>query len=139
MSICLALITVILLPKAGDMSKLAKVVVDASYVLSFLFPDENSVEEVPGRMFAPQLLDYEIVSALRSAVLRRRISQHLALKLFEEYSTFPIIKKTINFSKVLELSGKLKISTYDASYLVLANDLEAKLLTLDKQLRKSIP
>lgn len=120
------------------MNNRVKIVVDASYILSFLFPDENSIDEIPGKMFAPQLLDYEIVNALRSAVLRKRISQHLAIELFEEYNTFLITKKTVDFSKVLELSIKRQISTYDASYLVLANDLEAKLLTLDKQLAKLV-
>jgi len=116
------------------MSKRAKVVVDASYVLNFLFPDENSTDEIPGKMFAPQLLDYEIANALRSAVLHKRISQRLAITLFAEYHTFHIIKKTVNFHKVLQLSIKRQISTYDASYLVLADELDAQLLTFDKQL-----
>jgi len=118
------------------MSNRVKIVVDASYILSFLFPDENFTDEIPGKMFAPALLDYEIANALRSAVVRKRISQKLAIKLFEEYQTFSITKKTVDFSKVLELSIKRQISTYDASYLVLARDLELKLMTLDKQLQK---
>jgi predicted nucleic acid-binding protein len=118
------------------MSNRVKIVVDASYILSFLFPDENFIDEIPGKMFAPQLLDYEIANALRSAVIRKRISQELAIKLLEEYQTFPITKKTVDFSKVLELSIKSQISTYDASYLVLAKDLDLELLTFDTQLKK---
>lgn len=114
-------------------------VVDASYVLSLLLPDENlSVASVPEKMFAPSLLDYEIISALKSAVMSKRIPEKLAVALFLEYQNLPIIKKIVDFEQVLILALKHKLSTYDASYLVLANDLKLNLLTLDKQLKKIV-
>lgn len=112
-------------------------VVDASYVLSLLLPDENfSALSVPEKMFAPNLLDYEIINALKSAVMSKRIDQKLATVLFSEYQNLPIIKKAVDFKRVLIVALKHKLSAYDASYLLLANDLKLKLLTLDKQLQK---
>ncbi len=112
-------------------------VVDASYILSLLLPDENlSVASVPEKMFAPSLLDYEIISALKSAVMSKRINEKLAVALFSEYQNLPITKKTVDFKQVLAVALKYKLSTYDSSYLVLANDLKLKLLTLDRQLQK---
>jgi predicted nucleic acid-binding protein len=114
-------------------------VVDASYILSLLLPDENlSILGVPEKMFAPSLLDYEIISALKSATMSKRISVELSTALFSEYQNLPIIKKTVDFEQVLSMALKYKLSTYDASYLVLASDLKLNLLTLDKQLQKIV-
>jgi predicted nucleic acid-binding protein len=120
------------------MNKAAKsAVVDASYVLSILLPDENFVKDgVPTKMFAPNILDYEIISALKSAVVSKRISEKLAISLFSEYQNLPISKKTVDFNQVLTLALKHKLSIYDASYLLLAKDLQLNLFTLDKQLQK---
>lgn len=113
-------------------------VVDASYILSLLLPDEDSQKNLPGKMFAPNLLDYEIINALRSAIMRKRISSKIATELFAEYQNLPIARKTVNFARVLELSIKHQISTYDASYLILASELGIELRTLDKQLAKLV-
>jgi predicted nucleic acid-binding protein len=110
-------------------------VVDASYILSVLLPDEKSRHQsVPQEMFAPNILDYEVVNGLRSATLQKRISQNVATALFTQYQKLPIIKKEISFDQLLQLSIKHQLSAYDAGYLLLAKTLRLQLLSLDKQL-----
>ena len=112
-------------------------VVDASYVLSLLLPDEKSRhQDVPQKMIAPSILDYEIVNGLRSSVIRNRVTSKLAVALHTEYQKLPIILKKNSFTQVLSLSIEYELSAYDTSYLALSKNLGLNLYTLDKRLLK---
>lgn len=124
----------------------SKVVVDASFILAKLLPDEKQkflVSDYFERFakekisfFAPSLLKYEITNALRSAIAQRRLTLNLAKKILREFLKLPIDYKNIDFPEVLKLSEKMQISVYDTAYVFLAKTNKVPLLTLDKKLQK---
>jgi len=69
-------------------------IVDASYVLAFLLPDEQT-EEAEATFLAfgegnitlssPDLLPYEVVNTLAAAVVRKRITKQQAQMLLEQF------------------------------------------------------
>jgi len=120
-------------------------VVDSSYMLSFLMPDEQSQEVVDifelystGKieLITTTLLSYEILNTLKSAVLRRRVSEEAAYSLLEKFTKLRIAEFAIDKTKVLEMAIKYHISGYDASFLVLADSYDALLLTHDIRLQE---
>lgn len=115
-----------------------RVGVDASYVLGMLFPDEKTSTLPKKRMVAPALLEYEVVNAIKMAVVRRRIDDELAGELIREYKSWKIEYKTVELNGILEVALEHKLSVYDASYLWLAKELKTELLTWDKKLAKLV-
>jgi len=115
-----------------------KVVVDASYVLSWLMPDENNPKTKVGQKIAPTLLPYEVLNALKSAVLRGRIREDLAQRLLKEFLVWQIDYQAVDSTKVLEIAVKHKLSGYDASYLYLAEKMKCELLTWDDKLKRLV-
>lgn len=111
-----------------------RVVVDASYVLSWLMPDENHPKTRVGQKIAPSLLPYEVVNALRSAVSRKRINEELAQKLLGEFLGWEIDYQNVDSEKILEIAVKHNLSGYDAAYIYLARKMKCELLTWDKKL-----
>jgi len=118
-------------------------IVDASYVLSFLLPDENikEVEETfyklstgEFRISAPQLLPFEVLNSLKVAVLRKRVTLQAAQELAQYFFNLGIVTLSIDYLKTLDLAQAEKITFYDASYLYLAQSQNLPLLTLDKHL-----
>jgi predicted nucleic acid-binding protein len=114
--------------------KTKRVVIDASYALSWLLPDENRPTLEPDHTVAPELLRYEVINALWSNVVRGRIGALMAKKLLYEFDGWQIQYQKIDMGEVLDLSIAYKLSGYDASYLYLAKKLKCKLLTWDKRL-----
>jgi len=120
-------------------------VIDASYVLSFLLPSENTPEaqklfsiyqQQKISLIAPILLSYEIANALKTNVMRKKISQKQAYNLLSAFKLLNIKQAPIGFKDVLKTAIDHNVSAYDASYLVLAKKKGAKLLTLDKKLSR---
>lgn len=111
-------------------------VIDASYVMSWLFPDENTETDKPERRLAPDLLPYEVTNALRSAVASKRISSELAAGLLKEFEEWNIEYCKVDYQQVLQSALTHKLSVYDASYLYLAQKLSCPLLTWDKKLKQ---
>jgi predicted nucleic acid-binding protein len=126
------------------------VVVDASVVLSWLLPDEkitgksNKLYEkyVVGevRLLAPDLLWYEVVNGIRSAVVRKRINKKIGKEAVVKFSELGLEFKDQSgvFGKVLEISLKYDLSIYDASYVALAKEVGSKLFTFDKGILKNV-
>jgi len=124
--------------------KSIELIVDASFVLARLLPDESSldVDEVfdefaKGRIdfFASPILPLEIINGLRYAY-PKRITKTQVIDLLEDFMNFKIKYLELNLQKVFEISIDKKLSVYDASYLYLAEKHNYKLLTLDKTLNK---
>jgi predicted nucleic acid-binding protein len=111
------------------------VVVDSSYILDLLFPDEGKTKIRPGNMVAPRLLVYEVVNAIKMAIKRERIEEDLALALLAEFEEWRVELKDVELSRVLDLALKNDLSVYDASYLYLAKKMKCELLTWDRKLR----
>lgn len=120
-------------------------VVDASFVLSFLLPDEG-VEGVSSFFkdfiegniitIAPHILDFEVMNGLKSATIRNRISNEKAFELAQRFDDLAIKMLPIETRGVLSLSLQKKLSIYDAAYAWLAQSRGCELMTHDKKLAK---
>lgn len=124
---------------------LQSVVIDASYVLAFLLPDER-VSEVDVifdqyasgsiRLTAPVLLPFEVLNAIKSAILQKRLTDKAGHQLVTAFLDLTIPLEDVNLEEAYLLSLKRKVSVYDAAYLYLASTIGSPLLTLDKRLSK---
>jgi predicted nucleic acid-binding protein len=122
-------------------------VVDASFALSFLLPDE-SIENVDGvfedyldgttSLVAPTLLPYEVVNGIKSALTRKRIDCVQANQLASAFLALDLQLLPINLLDALARARTSKLSAYDASYVSLAASNGWPLLTHDKRLRKAV-
>ena len=120
-----------------------EVVVDASFILAFLLPDEGvePVDEIfdlyeAGKitLHSTKLLPFEVLNGLRNSMLRRRITKFVASGLLSEFFRLKITFEEIEYEKMFLLSLKADLSVYDASYVFLARSKSVPLLTLDKKL-----
>ena len=120
-----------------------KFVVDASFILASLLPDESTpkVERAISNFIAGHvefiscpLLPFEVANGLAAALLSKRINEKQALDLAKSFSDLRIEIKGVDIYDSLSLAIKKRISVYDASYLVLAKENRFKFLTLDTHL-----
>ena len=123
-------------------------VIDASAVLAFILPDESTPKSVNHaftnfaqgklRLIAPDLLKLEISNALRSAVIKKRMTQKLAKKILNKFLELNIeYQENNNLKQILQIALKHNLSVYDAVYLELSQKCKAELLTLDQQLKQA--
>ena len=118
---------------------------DASFIGALIIPDEKNprVERMysdvgKDDIFVPQLLWYEIANIFNNLIRHKRhnyrevqklIPSLAAIQLETDYETGP------NYSqRLLKLCVDYNLSSYDASYLELAERKKAALCTLDKGL-----
>jgi predicted nucleic acid-binding protein len=120
---------------------MAALVVDASALAVLLFGEPKSqalARCLEGhRLFAPELLMFELAS-----VRRRKISAHPEfaqpiLDAFELAERLPIDRVAVAHTEVVSLALDTNLSTYDATYLWMARQLQAGLVTLDDKLRRA--
>lgn len=120
-------------------------VVDASFVLAALFPDERSekVDAVFARFqkgeinfYSTDLLPFEVLNSLRSAVVQKRLKSKQAETLTEAFLGLEIILEKVKEKEVFMLAVSKKLTVYDAGYLWLAREKKIPLLSLDKTLLK---
>lgn len=120
-------------------------VVDASFILDFLLPDEQSTNVIKtfedykkGEMnfIAPIILPFEVANGLKYAVKSKRIKEGVALELLETFLKLDITLLQISLEKTLQISLEKELSIYDALYVALARQENFSLLTLDKKLKK---
>ncbi len=122
----------------------SRVVIDTSALLSFVFPDESTPPEISKILrlaaknkkilLAPTLLKYELGNSIRSAIKQKRINILTAIDILDHINKLKIYFLDPDSQKTLELSIKNGLTFYDASYLALSIEKNAKLLTLDKKL-----
>lgn len=118
-------------------------VVDASYILAFLLPDEHidrvdrvfdAYQEGKISLVSTLLLPFEVFNGLASAVKQKRLTQKSAVKLGQGFLELSIAFEPINYVDALELALNNKLSVYDGAYLLLAQQNRLKLLTCDDRL-----
>ena len=129
---------------AGNINSNSLVIVDSSFLISTMFPDEkilpkyleylNGFKKGIITFKSCDLLKYEIYNCLKSAILQKRINRKRLDLVEKGFDTMKIEYQNIDFKKTFELSLKHNLSFYDASYLYLAKVNKCKLLTLDKKL-----
>jgi predicted nucleic acid-binding protein len=113
-------------------------VVDASSVIALMFAEPAGAGvafQLEGTsLYAPALLSFEIVNACATRLrrhpdLRGEILQALALG-----GGLAITTAEVDRAGVLALAEQHRLTGYDASYLWLAQHLDAELVTLDRPL-----
>lgn len=122
-----------------------KVVVDASFILDFLLPDEHAVEVIETfeqyqtgeiQFISPLILPFEVVNGLKSAVVAKRIEDNVAARLLGIFLKIDIDLVEVDIRQVLHRALEEELSVYDAAYLVCAEQKDLSLLTLDSRLAK---
>lgn len=87
---------------------------------------------------APDLLLYEIANILVYKTGLSKSDAHTAWKNFLRFD-IPIVPTTKDFiTNCLVISGKFRISVYDASYVTLAKLKHAEFLTADRKLAQKV-
>lgn len=133
---------------AGNIKSNSVFVVDSSFLISTMFPDEKASEK--HTLFVKdfradkivfrscELLKYEIYNCLKSAVLQKRINKVKVDIIEKGFNLMKIEYQAIDFKKTFDLSLKHNLTFYDAAYLYLAKINKCKLLTLDKKLERIV-
>jgi len=111
-------------------------VVDCSVLAAVLFDEperESAALAMAGKeLFAPDLLDHELVSvALKKTSLGLT---DVAVQALEDLARLRLTRCAVNARGQFELARKLKLTAYDAAYVLLAADLGAPLVTFDRTL-----
>lgn len=118
-------------------------VVDSSFVLSFLLPDERQekVDAIFNRLRAgelslvsTELLPFEVLNGLKMAAVRQRINHNQASKLGGLFLDLPITLLKIDWLLCFHLAWQKKLTVYDAGYLLLSRSKRLNLLSFDKDL-----
>jgi predicted nucleic acid-binding protein len=121
-------------------------VLDSSIALAWMLPDESNSEadELLERVISegalvPPIWPFEVGNVLLVALRRARIRQEEFEAMIERLAQLPIevdIEAMDHaLAGVLLLAAQLGLTTYDASYLDLAQRRNVPLATLDKRLR----
>ena len=116
-------------------------VVDASAVAALLF-DETPADQIAlalqgYRLLAPRLLYFEVAN---TCVKKARNIPHRRVVFFAAfdkllYMAIEIVD--VDFRAVLDVAERHRLSAYDASYLWLALEIGAELVTLDVELERA--
>ncbi len=119
------------------------IVVDASCMLEILLKFTNS-DSLCRRLFsegqplcAPQLIDIEVSHVLRRYWLTKELPAKRGRDAIADLEDFPIERfpHTVLLPRIWQLRNNL--TAYDATYVALAEALNAPLITCDKKLAKS--
>jgi predicted nucleic acid-binding protein len=116
-------------------------VVDASALAAIIFKEperEDIAVRLEGaRLVAPALLGYEIVNACLSKLRRHPELRAGILQAFLLQGGLAIEPAEVDHAGALVLAEQTRLTGYDASYLWLAQRLNAELVTLDRDLARA--
>jgi len=118
------------------------IVLDASLVIELLGSGDRThalrsrLAEVDDSYAVPHLLDVEVTSALRSLVSGRRMEGRRAAELLEDLAALPAVR--CEHLPLLERMWELRhnFTAYDATYIALAESIDAILCTCDEKMSK---
>ncbi len=86
---------------------------------------------------APDLIDAEVLSVLRRAVLRGRLSQERAIMAVDDLTRWPLERIPSRALTHLAWRHRESVSAYDALYVAAADAHDAPLLTTDGRLARA--
>ncbi len=117
-------------------------VVDASALAAILFgePEGEFVTKWLGgaRLVAPGLLGFELANVCLMKCRRHPEQRTAFLVGFQQFPRFGIEELAVDPQGALALALETGLTAYDASYLLLARQLNAELVTLDKALARAM-
>jgi predicted nucleic acid-binding protein len=117
-------------------------VVDASAIGALIFaePDaEDVMNELSGAVLvAPSLLHYELASICLKKIRKYPSKTNELITAFQLAGRLAIDTVAVKHVEVIDLAKRLQLTTYDASYLWLAQNAGASLVTLDRRLKKAV-
>ena len=113
-------------------------VVDASAAAALLFVEAEAPLIVAALgdadLVAPRLLSYELANVCITKIRAHPTEREALVRAFATLDDLAIEIMDVVLRRVLDLAEQTGLSAYDASYLRLALDLDAPLVTLDKRL-----
>ena len=113
-------------------------VIDASAAFEYLLNTPKGqriaelIQDIPP--IAPEMLDAEVLSALRSAVMRGEIDEAQALTALEDLADWPIERVSHRYLARSAWQFRHNVSPYDALYIALAHQRGITVLTTDEAL-----
>lgn len=116
-------------------------VVDASIAVEFVLQTQLGIAAAGilrnNRLFAPELLVLEVLSALRKSALRNELSDEGALSAIRELEKLRV--QRISHEGLAELTWQYhrNVSIYDAIYLATAKNWNLEVLTADSRLSRA--
>ena len=120
---------------------MSRYVVDASAAAEYLLRTSLGLKVaniIEGSfLLAPELLDVEVLSVLRRAVLRRQLKEHRALRAIEDLLDWPIDRIPHRTLVWAAWQHRNNVSAYDAFYVAAARLSEASLITADGPLARA--
>ncbi len=120
---------------------MTRYVIDASVAVEYLLKTPiglalaDLVERAP--LFAPELIDAEVLSVLRGAVLGGRIEEGRAVAALDDLSVWPLDRIPNRTLARLAWWHLHNVSAYDAFYVAAARVHDATLLTADGRLSRA--
>jgi predicted nucleic acid-binding protein len=113
------------------------IVIDASAMVEALVgrdAERGLLDSLSGDLDAPHLLDVEVVSALRGLELGHKLAPAVAEQARLDHFAFTITRHDLEplAERIWQL--RHQFTTYDASYIALAEALSAPLFTCDAKL-----
>ena len=120
---------------------MSRYVIDASAAAEYLLRTSlglkvaNIIEG--GLLLAPELLDVEVLSVFRRAVLRRQLNEQRALRAVEDLMDWPIDRIPHRSLVWAAWQHRNNVSAYDAFYVAAARLADAPLITADGPLARA--
>jgi predicted nucleic acid-binding protein len=117
------------------------IVTDASVAVDLLLNNQpysdvifRRIREERARLAAPYLIDAEVTQVLRRFVRQNKLSEQRAWNALRDYSDIPLTRypHLPLLARAFELRNN--VTVYDALYIVLAEALDAPLITRDRAL-----
>lgn len=123
------------------------IIIDASVILSALFPDEqqqqsqaiirdHAAEQIS--LVAPTLLQYELTNAVWQGVRRQRITMQQAQETMTIVDELRIPLEPVSWENSLNWAQRFDRSAYDAAYIALAFTRSEPLITGDLRLYNAV-
>lgn len=120
---------------------MSRYVVDASVAAEYLLRTPLGLKLAPlmddAFMLAPELLDVEVFSVLRRAVLRQRLTMHRAEAALHDLRDWPIERLSHTVLLQEAWQHRHNVSAYDAFYVAVACLYDVPLLTADGPLARA--
>ena len=120
---------------------MTRYVVDASVAVEYLLrtPLGQSVADIieSARLLAPELMDAEVLSALRREVLRENLDESRARFVLDDLRHWPVERMSHQDLAPLAWRYYRTVSAYDAFYVAAAQTRDCPLITADGPLSRA--